>query len=58
MLSERENIRGFWFYYLRASGKWHVFIHVRPDMIKVASDVNTLQEARQIAQKYTYLKGE
>ena len=52
MLSERENINGFWYYYLRCSGKWHVFIHRAPHMIKIAENINTLQEAKMLAKDF------
>lgn len=56
MMSERECINGFWYYYLRASGKWHVFLHWPPDMIKIAENVDTLEEAKQIANKFANIK--
>ena len=58
MMSEREQIDGFWYYYLRATGKWHVFIHVPPDMVKIVENVDTLERAKDIARKFAKLKKE
>ena len=52
MLSERENIRGFWFYYLYAGRKWHVFLHKMPHMIKIAENLDTLADAKYAARTY------
>lgn len=53
MQSEREIINGSWYYYLKATGKWHVFVHKTPHMIKIEENINTLQEAKQIARDYS-----
>lgn len=58
MMSERENIDGFWYYYLRCNGKWHIFIHMPPDMIKIAENLETLDKAKEIAHKFAKLKKE
>lgn len=58
MMSERENINGFWYYYLRCSGKWNVFIHWPPDMIKLAENIDTLDKAKEIAHKFTNINKE
>lgn len=58
MMSERENLNGFWYYYLRCGGKWHVFIHVPPHMVKLAENIDTLDKAKEIAQKFDRIKKE
>lgn len=53
MMSERELVRGNWYYYLRAGGKWHVFVYISGHgMEKIAKDLPSLSDAKRIAYKY------
>ena len=53
MMSERELIKGDWYYYLRASGKWHVYVYISATgMHKIAENLPSLSDAKAIAQKF------
>lgn len=59
MMSERELINGDWYYYLRASGKWHVFVYISATgMHKIAENLPSLSDAKVIAHKFAKLQEE
>lgn len=59
MMSERELIKGNWYYYLRAGGKWHVFVYISATgMHKIAENLPSLSDAKVIANKFAELQEE
>ena len=54
MMSERELIGGDWYYYLKATGKWHVYVwsKIGKMLIKLASDLVSLSEAQEFARNF------
>lgn len=54
MSSERECINGNWYYYLKATGKWHVYVWSKEyrKLIKIVEDLISLADAQKHAREY------
>ena len=52
-MSERELINGTWYYYLKATGKWHVYMWSSSTrmLIKLKENLSCLHEAKDYARK-------
>lgn len=55
MMSERENIDGFWYYYLRCGGKWRMYVQLTSRLIRFCEDVDTLEEAKRLTHEFAQI---